>query len=121
MGGRRAGQLNRLVGKGGTVTSAKRSLTRAIREEDPEAIARTSTLLAVAGDVGLQSIWSGLLLLPYLIEQAQELKRLSRRELDIRLHLIWAKVKLDKQLQTPSEVDKLAIESAKEALALDSP
>lgn len=113
MGGRRAGSLTNLVGKGGKVTSSKRELSRAVAKQDPSAIAQASAKLVTNSDIGLQAIRYSLKLAPFISRNADSLVKLSQKDQEETIRHAWGKVKKDNALATTPELDSTVVSAAK--------
>lgn len=112
MGGRRAGSLTKLVGKGGEVATAKGGLTRAVSTKDPDAIAEASVRLIAQSSVGLEALRYSLKLAPYISRNARRLAQLSREKRDEEIRKAWSSVKRANNLETSSELDNTVISAA---------
>ena len=117
MGGRRPGNLKRLVGAGGKVTGARIRLTHAVASADPGAIAAASARLIVDSPVALKSLLLGLKLTPFIARNAARLSRLTLLRREEALRRAWAAVKQRDGLETSPELDSAVISAAKEALS----
>ena len=116
MGGRRAGSLTNLVGKGGGVSTAKSELSRAVTKENSNAIAEASAKLITKSDVGLEALRYSLKLAPFISRNTKHLAKLSNKEQDEKIRHAWSKVKKDHDLKTSPELDSTVISAAKNTL-----
>lgn len=115
MGGRRAPDLTKLVGKAKGVTAAKRKLTAAVNQKDPQSIAEASVRLVASSQVGLQSLRYGLKLSPFISENRSELAKASGSDRNEMLRTAWSGIKSKERLRTSSEVDNAIISAASAA------
>ena len=115
MGGRRAADLTKLVGKAKPVSAAKRQLTSAVGGQDPKAIADASTRLLATSQVGLTALRYGLKLSPYISENHAALSKQSIAERSVTLRRAWSLTKSKENLRTSPELDAAVISAASAA------
>ncbi len=111
MGGRKSYPVERVVGPSEKIRPNKQALIDAIRSEEPKKIVSSAVKLFSSSDTAVSNLAKAVKLLDFIDDniEKKELKYQERKEL---VSKEWAKIKKEQELDTPSEIDRIFIDSA---------
>jgi hypothetical protein len=115
MGSRRSYSLSTVVGTSKSLSGSKSALTRAIQDENPDAIAASSAKLIAKSDKASDFFFYGMKLRDALRKTAPTAPT-DPQELDQHVRVLWARVKREHGIPDDRAIDKVVIDSAKAAL-----
>lgn len=111
MGGRKSARVERIVGKSKELTINKKDFVKSIKTEKPGKIAKSALSFISASNTAIKNLAKGIDFFDY-IDKEEKKKPLNYQERKELTSKAWSKLKKSEKIDTPSEVDRILIDSA---------
>ncbi len=111
MGGRKSHSVDRVVGKSPQIQPNKKALLDAIHSENVDKIVSSAAKLISSSDVAVSNIAKAVKFLDF-IEENESKSQLNYEERKELASKEWSKLKKQQGIDTPSDIDRIFIDSA---------